>query len=254
MIRAQRIDINCDLGEGIGDDAAVLPFVTSANVACGMHAGNATSMRRTVAAALAHHVTIGAHPGFDDRAHFGRRPLELPPEEIFDLVLAQLGALAAVVSAQGARLAHVKPHGALYHLAGARREIADAVVRAAQTLREDLIIVGPPGSALADSADEYDLRFAGEIFADRHYGEDGRLLPRSAAGALVTLDPQAAAARAAAMVHAGVVFTAAGTTLPQRGQTICLHGDDPAVGARAQALRAALGTAGVTVAPLAVWL
>jgi len=254
MTGAQRIDINCDLGEGVGDDAAVLPFVTSANVACGAHAGDATTMRRTVVAALAHRVAVGAHPGFDDRAHFGRRPLELPPDEIFDLVLAQLGALAAVVSAQGARLAHVKPHGALYHLAGARPDIADAVVRAAQTLREDLIIVGPPGSALADSAAEYDLRFAGEIFADRHYGEDGRLLARSAPGALVTLDPAAAAARAAVMVHAGVVFTAAGTTLPQQGQTICLHGDDPQVGARAQALRAALATAGVTVAPLAVWL
>jgi UPF0271 protein len=249
-----RIDINCDLGEGIGDDAVVLPFVSSANIACGAHAGDATTMRRTVVAALAHQVAIGAHPGFDDRANFGRRPLELPPEQIFDLVLAQVGALSAVASAYGARLAHVKPHGALYHLAAARPEIADAVVRAVQTLREDLIVVGPPGSALADSADEYDLRFAGEIFADRHYGEDGRLLPRSAPGALVTLDPHATAARAAVMVHAGVVFTASGTTLPQVGQTICLHGDDPEVGLRARALREALAAARVIVAPLAVWL
>jgi UPF0271 protein len=249
-----RIDINCDLGEGVGDDAAVLPFVTSANVACGAHAGDATIMRKTVVAALAHQVAIGAHPGFDDREHFGRRPLQLPPEEVSDLVLAQVGALAAVVAAQGARLAHVKPHGALYHLAAARPDIADAVVKAVQILREDLIIVGPPGSALAAAADEYDLRFAGEIFADRHYGEDGRLLPRSAPGALVTLDPATAAARAAVMVRAGVVFTAAGTTLPQVGQTICLHGDDAKVAARARALREALAASRVTVAPLAVWL
>jgi UPF0271 protein len=250
----KRIDVNCDLGEGMGDDAAVLPYVTSANVACGAHAGDATTMRKTVAAALAHGVVVGAHPSFDDRAHFGRRVLDLPPEQVFDLVLAQVGALAAVAAAQGARLGHVKPHGALYHVAGARPEIADAVVRAVQSVREDLIVVGPPGSALASAAGEYDLRFAGEIFADRHYGEDGRLLPRSSPGALVTLDPQAAAARAAGMVHAGVVFTATGTTLPQVGQTICLHGDDPQVAARARALREGLAAAGVTVAPLAVWL
>ena len=247
------IDLNCDLGEGVGDDAAVLPYVTSANVACGGHAGDPTTMRRTVAAAVAAGVAIGAHPGLADREHFGRRALALPPDEITDLVLAQVGALIAIARQFRTRVAHLKPHGALYHMATSRPEVADAIVRAVQIARDDLIVVGAPSSALARSAAAHGLRFAGEIFADRQYGDDGRLLARSDPAAFVELDPGAAATRAVEMVQRGVVFSAAGLALPQRGQTLCLHGDDPEVVARARALRAALVAAGITVAPLGRW-
>jgi UPF0271 protein len=230
-----------------------MPYVTSANIACGAHAGDPVTMRRTVAAAVAAGVAIGAHPGFADRENFGRRPLALPPDAIFDLVLAQVGALAFLARPFGVRLAHVKPHGALYHLAAARPEIADAVVRATRAARADLVIVGPPDSALAQAAATLGMRFAGELFADRNYGDDGRLLPRSHPAALVALDPQAAAARAVALVRDGQVTTVSGKVVPQRGQTVCLHGDDPHVIERAQALRAALAAAAITVAPLAAW-
>ena len=253
MTTARTIDLNCDLGEGLGDDAAVLAFVTSANIACGAHAGDPVTMRRTVAAAVAAGVAIGAHPGFSDREHFGRQALDLPADEVFDLVLAQIGALAFTARPFGVRLGHVKPHGALYHVAGARPEIADAVVRAICAARGDLVLVGPPGSALADRAAAHGLRFAGEIFADRNYGDDGRLLPRSHPAALVALDLAAAAARAVAMVRDGAVTSLSGQLLPQLGQTLCLHGDDPQVIARARGLRAALAAAGIRVAPLAAW-
>ncbi len=253
MSTLRRIDLNCDLGEGMGDDAAVLPFVTSANIACGAHAGDPVTMRKTVAAAVAAGVAIGAHPGFPDRENFGRVALGMAPDEVFDVVLAQLGALVYTARPFGVRLAHVKPHGALYHVAAADPAVADAIARAAQAVRPDLILVGPPGSALATSAATHGLGFAGEIFADRNYGDDGRLLPRTHPAALVDLDAQAAAQRAVTMLENGVVYTATGTPLPQVGQTICLHGDDPRVLGRARALRAALAAAGITVAPLAAW-
>jgi UPF0271 protein len=247
------IDLNCDLGEGMGDDAAVLPFVTSANIACGAHAGDPTTMRRTIAAAVAAGVAIGAHPGFYDRDHFGRRALDLPPDQVFDEVLAQIGALAFTARPFRVRLGHVKPHGALYHVVGARSDIADAFVRATLAARADLIVVGPPDSALSHSAQAHGARFAGELFADRNYGDDGRLAPRGHPAALVDLDPSAAAARAVALVRDGQITTVTGRTIPQVGQTLCLHGDDPRVIDRAQALRSALAAAAITVAPLPAW-
>jgi UPF0271 protein len=250
---AGHIDLNCDLGEGMGDDAAVLPFVTSANIACGAHAGDPTTMRRTIAAAVAAGVSIGAHPGFYDRDNFGRRALDLPPDQVFDEVLAQIGALTFIARPFGVRLGHVKPHGALYHVAGARPEIADAFVRATLAARPDLIVVGPPDSALSHSAHVHGARFAGELFADRNYGDDGRLVPRSHPAAQVELDLAAAAARAVTLVRDGQVTTVSGRTIPQVGQTLCLHGDDPRVIDRARALRSALAAAAITVAPLPAW-
>ena len=248
------IDINCDLGEGVGDDAAVMPFITSANVACGAHAGDPTTMRATIAAAARAGVAVGAHPGFADRAGFGRHAQPLGAQEIFDLVVAQVGALAALARTVGVRLAHVKPHGALYHVAGARPEIADAVARAIHAVRADLILVGPPASALTTAAAAHGLRFAGEIFADRGYGDDGRLLARDRPGALLALTPEALGAHAVAMVTSRSVFTHTGHSIPQTGATLCLHGDDPAVLPRARALRAALQAAAVAVQPLSSWL
>jgi UPF0271 protein len=248
------VDLNCDLGEGQGDDAAILAHVTSASVACGLHAGGPAVMRRTVEAARSARVAVGAHPGFPDREGFGRRALDLPPEEIHDLVLYQIGALEAFVRLAGMRLQHVKAHGALYHLANQQPETAEAVAAATRRARADLILVGAPASALAAAAARHGLRFAAEIFADRQYGEDGRLLPRSDPRALVEGDDAAVAARALAMALQQTIWTAAGRALSQPGHTLCLHGDDPRAAARAAAIRAAFARAGVTVAPLGSWL
>jgi 5-oxoprolinase (ATP-hydrolysing) subunit A len=247
-------DLNCDLGEERGDDAAVLPHVTSINVACGQHAGGPSVMRATVQAAVAAGVAVGAHPGFADREGFGRRALSLDPGAIFDLCLYQIGALAIFVREAGARLQHVKPHGALYHLAASDLAAAAAIARAVREARADLILVGPPASALTRAAAAEGLRFAGEIFADRSYDDSGQLVPRSDPGAMVAGDDGAVAARAVQLVQTGQVAALSGAIIDRRGQTLCLHGDEPGAPARARAIRAALTLAGVQLRPLGSWL
>jgi UPF0271 protein len=249
-----RIDLNCDLGEGVGDDAAILPSLTSTSVACGLHAGGPAVMRRTVDEAARQGVALGAHPGYPDRAGFGRHELPLAAAEVHDLVLFQLGALAAFVRRAGRELQHVKAHGALYHVAGRAPDVADALAAATAAVGSHLILIGAPGSALAAAAARHQLRFAAELFADRHYGEDGRLLPRTDPRAFVDGDDEAIAARAVAMVKEQAIRTAAGTVIAQPGHTLCLHGDDARAAGRARAVRAALGAAGITVAALGAWL
>jgi UPF0271 protein len=248
------LDLNCDLAEGQGDDAAILPFVTSANIACGLHAGGPAEMRRTVDEAARLGVAIGAHPGFADRPRFGRVELELPATEIYDLVAYQIGALAVFVQRAGAALVHLKPHGALYHLAARRGEVAEAIARAARETAGPIIFVGAPASEMEPAARACGLAFAAEGFADRTYGDDGGLLPRSDPRALVAGDDAAVAARAVEMVRSGQIPTASGARLDRPFHTLCLHGDDPRAAGRARVLRTALEDAGITVAPLASWL
>jgi UPF0271 protein len=247
-------DLNCDLGEERGDDAAVLPHVTSINVACGQHAGGPSVMRATVQAAVAAGVAIGAHPSFPDREGFGRRAMSLDPGVIFDLCLYQIGALAIFVRQAGARLQHVKPHGALYHLAATDPAVAAAVARAVREARADLILVGPPGSALTLAAAAEGLRFAGEIFADRAYDDGGQLVPRSDPRAMVAGDDGLVAARAVQMVQTGQVPSLSGAIIARSGQTLCLHGDEAGASQRARAIRCALELAGVQLRPLGSWL
>jgi UPF0271 protein len=253
MTTTTAIDLNCDLGEGQGNDAAILPHVTSANVACGLHAGDPTAMRRTVEEAARLGVAVGAHPGFADRARFGRVELELPAEEIRDLVAYQIGALEVFVRRVGLRLQHVKAHGALYHVAGRRPEVARAIAEATREAGE-LVLVGAPGSALETAARAAGLRFAAEGFADRHYGDDGNLLPRTHPDAMVSGADDVVAARALEMVRTRRVPSHQGRSLDVPMQTLCLHGDDPRAAGRARAIRLALERGGVTVAPLASWL
>jgi UPF0271 protein len=231
-----------------------LPFITSANVACGLHAGGPTVMRQTVDEAARLGVAVGAHPGFADRARFGRVELDLPPAEIYDLVAFQIGALEVFARRAGVPLVHVKPHGALYHLAARRAEIAEAVVAATRASAGAMIFVGAPASEMEAAARGQGLRFAAEGFADRTYGEDGRLLPRSDPRAMVEGDDAAVAARAVVMVQSQSVPTAGGASLSLPLQTICLHGDAPGAASRARAVRAALEAAGIAVAPLGAWL
>lgn len=244
------VDLNCDLGEGVGDEAAILPHITSASVACGLHAGGPSAMRETVEAAARLGVAVGAHPGFADRERFGRVELPLSPAEIYDLVAYQIGALQPFVRRAGVALRHVKAHGALYHLAGRDPAVAAALARAARETAGVVVLVGAPGSALVAAAAAAGLPFAGEGFADRSYAADGTLVPRSDPRAMVAGDDAAVAARAVALVRDGRVPTADGGTLALSIETLCLHGDDARATGRARAIRAALEAAGITVAAL----
>lgn len=232
-----RIDLNADLGEGCGDDEALLGIVTSANIASGGHAGDAHTMEATVRAAVRHGVAIGAHPSYPDRAGFGRTAMERTPVEIFEDVLEQTRALATVAAAQGTRLRHVKAHGALYNVAARDRAIADAISGAVVALDPQLAIVGLAGGAQLLSARAHGLRAIAEVFADRGYREDGSLIPRGQPGALID-DVETAVAQALALARSGA------------GDTICIHGDGPCALVFAGAIRAALESAGMSVVSL----
>jgi len=252
------IDLNCDLGEGfgaytLGDDAALMRIVSSANVACGFHAGDPRTMRRGVAAAHAAGVAVGAHPGYPDRVGFGRRDLGATAEEITTDVLYQIGALAAFCAAEGLPLQHVKPHGALYNLAARDRRVADAVVVAIASFDPTLILFAPSGSAMAEAASAHNLRIAREIFADRAVEPDGRLVARSTPGAVI-MESDAVIARTLRMIRTGRVTAINGEEIAMTGETICIHGDTPdAVGLLGR-LRAALEAEGIGVRPVGEWI
>jgi len=243
------IDINADLGEGMDDDA-LLPFVTSANVACGFHAGDASTMDTTVEQALGRGVHVGAHPGHADRENFGRIPVELPAEQVERMVLYQVGALDGFVRSRGARLSHVKPHGALYHQANEFPDYARAIAQAVHRFDASLVLVGAPESLLLEAGREAGLPVAGEGFADRRYRPDGTLVSRREPGALLT-DPEEAALQAVHLARDGWAIASDGSRVSVRPDTICLHGDTPGAAAIAQRVRALLAAEGIAVAPLA---
>ena len=243
------IDLNADVGEGC-DDESLLPFLTSANVACGMHAGSPSLMDRTVALALERGVRVGAHPGYDDRANFGRRELDVPNDEVENLVLYQVAALDGFVRARGGRLSHVKAHGALYNRAAREIDLARAIARGVRRYRQDLVLVGLAGSRLLDAAEELGLSAAGEAFADRRYLPNGALMPRGQAGSVLT-DPGAAAAQALQIARDGFVTASDGSRLAVAARTLCLHGDTPGAPRIAATVREQLERAGIAVAPLA---
>ncbi|HEY8513917.1 MAG TPA: 5-oxoprolinase subunit PxpA [Candidatus Binatia bacterium] len=246
--RRARIDLNADVGEGYAD-AEVMPFVTSANVACGAHAGDAATMRATVLLARAHGVAVGAHPGFPDRAGFGRTITTRSPEEIERLVVEQVERLAAIAARQGVTLAHVKPHGALYNLAAVDDEVADAVARATARVLPGTRLFGLAGSRGLERARAAGLVAVAEAFADRAYLEDGTLAPRTLPGAVIE-DPRRTAERAVRLACEGRIETLDGDELALEADTLCLHGDTPGAGATARAVHAALRDAGVQlVAP-----
>lgn len=237
-----RIDLNADMGESfgaysIGADAALLRVVSSANIACGAHAGDASVMRRTVRAAKAAGVSVGAHPGFPDLAGFGRREMRMTGSDIEDSVMFQIAALAGVAAAEGVRLVHVKPHGALYTMAAKDDGMAGAIAAAIAAIDRALVMVGLPDSALERAAGKAGLAFAAEGFADRAYEADGTLVSRATPGALIT-DPAAAAAGALQMAR------------DARVRTICIHSDTPGAAAIGAAVRRALDEHGVAVAGL----
>ncbi|WP_443945964.1 LamB/YcsF family protein [Pedobacter sp. AW1-32] len=225
------IDLNCDMGESfgaytLGNDEAMMPFITSVNIACGFHAGDGSTMRQTVQKALSYNLSIGAHPGFDDLQGFGRREMQLSATEVFDLVTYQIGALWAFTKSEGARLKHVKPHGALYNMAAKNEKLALAIASAILKIDEELIIYGLSGSKLIDAAKQLGLRYCSEVFADRTYTKDGNLTPRTEAGAMIK-DELQSINQVLKMVKEGKVKSLDGLDVSIKAETICLHGDNP---------------------------
>ncbi|WP_145408012.1 LamB/YcsF family protein [Paenibacillus xylanexedens] len=250
----KHVDINCDLGESYGiyqmeSDEAILPLVTSANIACGFHAGDPGTMRRTVELAMEHYVAIGAHPGLPDLQGFGRRRMEITPREAYDMVVYQMGALNAFVCAQGGQMHHVKPHGALYNMAAVDASLAEAIAEAIYQVQPELYLYGLAGSAMIEAADRIGLRSVSEVFADRTYGADGRLTPRSQEGALIQHTEQSLG-QILRMVKQGLVDTTAGTSIPIKAETICIHGDGAHALTFARQIRAMLEAEGVTLSAI----
>lgn len=244
-----QIDLNGDVGESfgayqIGHDAALIPILTSANIACGFHAGDPGIMRATVALAREHGTAVGAHPGFPDLVGFGRREMKATPREVEDLVAYQIGALAAIAAAQGVRVSHVKPHGALYNMAARDADLADAIARAIASVDPSLKLFGLPGSKSLEAAQRHNVQAVSEAFADRAYRPDGSLVPRSERGSVID-DEAIVVKRAVAIARERMVIAADGTRVPLDVQTICVHGDTPGAALLASRIRTALSDAGI---------
>lgn len=241
-----KIDLNADLGEGCENDSALMPLITSANIACGFHAGDAQTMRQSVLLALKYGVAIGAHPSFPDRENFGRTAMQLPPDVVYAQTLYQIGALAAIARAEGGALTHVKPHGMLYNQAAKEPLLADAIARAVHNVEPSLILVGLAGSELIRAGIHHGLTTREEVFADRSYLADGSLVPRSEAGALIH-DEDEAVARTLEMVLNGRVMSRDGVWAKVNAQTVCLHGDGAQALAFARRLREAFDARQIAV-------
>jgi 5-oxoprolinase (ATP-hydrolysing) subunit A len=251
---ADRVDLNCDMGESfgayhIGADDAVFPYITSANVACGFHGGDPTVMRTTLASARDRGVAVGAHPGFPDLIGFGRRNIDATTDEIYDLVVYQIGALLGFANAAKMELQHVKPHGALYNMAVGKPELAAAIARAVRDVDRGLVLFGLPSSHLISEGEAAGLRTASEAFADRNYMSDGTLVSRRRPDAHVS-DAAEAVSRAIRMVREGVVTPVDGPPISMRVDTICIHGDGPHAAQFAQQLRSGFEKAGISVQAL----
>jgi UPF0271 protein len=233
----------------MGNDEMVLGIVSSANVACGFHAGDPQVMARTCEIAKRNGVSVGAHPSFPDLQGFGRRPIPMSAFELETMVAYQIGAFMGIAARAGLAVAHVKAHGALYNMAESDAEVAGAISRAVKAVDAKLIMIGGTGSPMVGAAEAAGVRFAAEGFPDRAYADDGKLLSRKLPGAVLH-DPAEAAAQAVRMVTEGQILTVGGKLLPRTVQTLCIHGDEPTAAAVAGAIRTALSQAGVEVAPL----
>ncbi len=245
------IDLNCDMGESygvytIGNDDAVMPFISSANIACGYHAGDPIVIGKTIRLALHHAVAIGAHPGYPDREGFGRRSLQMTTEEIYAMVLYQVSALKSMTEALGGTLHHVKPHGALYNDAAQNPAIALAITRAVKDIDSGLLFFGLASSEMITAARHTGLQPVSEIFADRSYNDDGSLVHRSKPGAVLS-DMNAVSDRIVSMVKTGKVITVTGKTIPIAAETICIHGDNPHAPEFASTINERLKKEGITI-------
>jgi UPF0271 protein len=246
-MRRTTVDLNADVGEGCGQDAALFPLISSANIACGFHAGDLRSMREAVTRARDHGVAVGAHPSFADREHFGRREMRLSADQMHECIVAQITSLAEIAASERVRVVHVKPHGALYNMAARDGELAEAIVRAVVSVDPQLALFGLAGSQLISAGVRLGVRTLSEAFADRGYQADGTLLPRGQPGSVLDDDFEVAR-RAVAMVADAAIVTAEGTTIALQADTICIHGDTPGAARMAGRIRQALAASGISVA------
>jgi UPF0271 protein len=242
------VDLNADLGEGEPSENELLKFVSSANIACGFHAGDPSSMTASILAAREAGVAVGAHPSFSDRENFGRKELPVSTNDIFALIAYQVGAFLGIAASLGVRPNHVKPHGALYNMAARDPSLAEAVAHGLLAVDRSLLLFAPSGSALARAGEAVGLRIAREAFADRNYQPDGSLVPRTHPNALLH-DAAEAGERALRMLREEVVRAIDGSDIPIQADTICVHGDTADAVAFAKQLRAKLAAAGITIAP-----
>ena len=246
------VDMNSDLGESFGNnklgmDDKILEIVTSANIACGFHAGDPSVMQKTVALAVKNGAALGAHPGYPDLVGFGRRKMDIAPSDVYNMVVYQVGALAAFAKAAGTRLQHVKPHGAMYNMAAKNAKLAEAIAQAVYDVDKDLILYAQGGTESIKAAEKIGLRTASEVFADRSYQDDGTLTPRSQPGAMIT-DEEKSIAQVLSMVLEGKVTALSGKVIPVKADSICLHGDGPKALVFANKIRSVLLENGVKVA------
>lgn len=246
------IDLNCDMGESygawkMGADAEVMPFISSANIACGFHAGDPATIRKTVRIAVDRGVAVGAHPSLPDLMGFGRRVMRISPQDMYDLVIYQAGAVEAFARAAGAKLHHVKCHGALYNMAVNDEALSEAMVRAVKDLGSGVMLYALSRSRTFQLAKQKGVSVAGEVFADRGYSDDGTLAPRDKPGGMIE-DAAASARQALAMIEQGYVTSLSGKRVAVSADTMCLHGDQPGAVAFAQTLRKAFTERGITVA------
>ena len=249
------IDINCDMGElpeAIADDTqeALMPSLTSVNIACGGHAGDERTMKTTIEQALRWKLALGAHPGYTDRANFGRLELQMPAQAIADSVFRQVRALAEIAARYGERLGHVKPHGALYNQAARNRVLAEAIAQGVARWRHAVVLIGLAGSQMLEVFREAGFAVAAEAFADRRYEPGGTLRSRKFDDALIR-DPEEAGDQALSIVERGIVIASDGSEVPVDAQTVCIHGDTPGAPEIASAVARTLRQAGVTLSPLA---
>ena len=246
------VDMNSDLGESFGNyklgmDDKILEIVTSANIACGFHAGDPSVMKKTVALAVKNGAALGAHPGYPDLVGFGRRKMDIAPSDVYNMVVYQVGALAAFAKAAGTRLQHVKPHGAMYNMAAKDAKLAEAIAQAVYDVDKDLILYAQGGTESIKAAEKIGLRTASEVFADRSYQDDGTLTPRSQPGSMIT-DEEKSIAQVLSMVLEGKVTALSGKVIPVKADSICLHGDGPKALVFANKIRSVLLENGVKVA------
>jgi UPF0271 protein len=240
------IDINCDMGEGIGNDELIMPFISSANIACGYHAGNKTIMKKTVALCIKHNLTIGAHPSFADKENFGREEIKLTPCEVYDLVVKQINLLDEIVKVAGAELKHVKPHGALYNMAAKNAQLAAVISLAIKDVNPKLVLFGLSGSHLIKEGKNIGLKTASEVFADRTYFDNGSLTPRNIPGALIE-NVDKSVLQVLQMINEGMVTALSGKKIPIIADTVCIHGDGAHAVEFAKAIHNALIKEGIKI-------
>lgn len=243
------IDLNCDMGEGYDTDELIMPFISSANIACGYHAGDESTIQRTVALALKYNVAVGAHPSYPDKINFGRKEMAMSPEEVYNMIFIQINLVKSIAEKQGVQMHHVKPHGALYNSAAVNPDLASAIVRAIKSIDENLILYGLPYSELEKAALKDGVRFAAEVFSDRTYTDEGRLTPRTDPNAMI-IDANDSIHQVLQMINDGAILSTNKKIIQIKANTICIHGDGQHAVEFAEKISVSLNNNNILIQPI----